>query len=45
MKISIRVKPKSSMSKIIKIDENNYEVKVKSSPSDGRANKELKEML
>ncbi len=45
MKVSIKVKPRSSVSRVIKIDENHYEVKVKSPPSDGRANEELKEVL
>ncbi len=43
--INIKVKTNSKVSKIIKIDENNYEVSLKSLPVDNKANQELKEVL
>lgn len=43
--INIKVKPNSKVSKIIKIDENNYEVFLKSLPVDNKANQELVQLL
>ncbi len=43
--INIKVKTNSKISKIIKIDEDKYEVSLKSLPIDNKANQELKEVL
>jgi uncharacterized protein (TIGR00251 family) len=43
--INIKAKPNSKINKIIKIDENNYEVFLKSLPIENKANEELIETL
>ena len=45
MKLHIKVKPNSSEQKIEKVDEDNYIVKLKSSPVDNKANLELTKLL
>ena len=41
MKIKIQVKPKSSINKVEKINDNEYIVRVKALPIDGKANIEI----
>ncbi|OGH10505.1 MAG: hypothetical protein A2857_04375 [Candidatus Levybacteria bacterium RIFCSPHIGHO2_01_FULL_36_15] len=41
MKITVKVKTKSKVQDVKKIDENNYRVCVKEAPVDGKANKAL----
>ena len=43
--INIKVNPNSSKKEIIKIDESNFRIKVMNPPVNGRANKELIELL
>lgn len=43
--ISLKVTPRSSKSEVIKIDESNYRIKVKNPPVEGRANREVVEVL
>ena len=43
--LNIKVNPNSSKSEIVKIDENNFRIKVMNPPVKGRANKELVELL
>ena len=43
--ISVKVIPKSSISKVEKLSEKEYKVKLNSPPVDGKANKELIELL
>lgn len=38
MKIFVKVKPKSKIAKVEKIDDNNYIISVKEAPEKGRAN-------
>jgi len=45
MKINITVKPNAKVSEVIKIDENNFKIKVDAPPSDGKANERLIEIL
>ncbi len=45
MKINIKVKPGSAEQSIVKIDENNYKVNLKSAPEKGKANLELLKLL
>ncbi len=45
VKIVIRVKPRSSKRSVEKIDDSNYIVSVMSSPMEGKANKEVIEVL
>ena len=43
--INVKVNPGSSTSEVIKIDNDNYKVKLKNPPVKGRANNELIEIL
>jgi uncharacterized protein (TIGR00251 family) len=45
MKISVKVKPNSKQQKIEAITEDNFVIHLKSPPVDGKANKELIEIL
>ena len=43
--LNLKVNPRSSKSEIVKIDEKNYTIKVKNPPIEGRANREVIEVL
>ncbi|MDD2656153.1 MAG: DUF167 domain-containing protein [Patescibacteria group bacterium] len=45
MRLNIKVIPKSSLNKIIRVSENELKVKLTSPPVDGEANKKLIEIL
>lgn len=45
MKIAVHVKPSSKISKIEEIDDGSFVVHLKSAPVDGKANKELFQLL
>jgi uncharacterized protein (TIGR00251 family) len=45
LKITVKAKPGSSVNQVIKIDENNYEVKVQTSPDKGKANRSVIKLL
>ena len=45
MKIFIKVKPKASQAKVVKIDKTHYQVYVTQSPEKGKANKQIIKLL
>lgn len=45
MKISVKVKPCSSKDSVIKLSENNFEIKVTSAPEKGKANNKVIELI
>ncbi len=45
MKINVKVKPNSGRQEIVKEDENNFTIFLKSAPEDNKANTELVKLL
>jgi len=45
MKIFLKVKPKASQTKVVKIDETHYQIYVTQPPEKGKANKQMIKLL
>jgi uncharacterized protein (TIGR00251 family) len=45
LKISVKVKPNSIKDSVLKLSENNFEVKVRSAPEKGKANNKVIELI
>lgn len=45
MKLKIKVKPNSRLNSVTRIDDNQFEVRLTSSPDKGKANKQLIDLL
>ena len=45
MKIFLKVKPRASQAKVIKIDKKHYQVYITQSPEKGKANKQIIKLL